>query len=306
MIMSIERPDVGLTFDFDGMSLWIGSFRSKNVSLISRGEFGVIGLKRLLALLAKKDIKASFMIPGHTAYCYPDLIKRIHDEGHEIGAHGWVHENPVLAGGPEEERANVERGLEAIDRVLGIRPLGYRTPAWDFSAATLDILIDLGFVWESSIMSVDFHPFYPRSGDVVSQTEPYVFGKLRNIVEFPASWWEDDFPTSEFVWPTKDYGLIPGYVAPSAIWEMWMGDFDYMADNEPAGIFGMTMHPQVIGRANRIAMLERMIDHMLARGAKFWRVLDYIQPWMEAHPLEQWAKENPELSGEAAYKFEAV
>ncbi len=117
-----------LTFDFDAMSLWIGSYQSRNPSMISRGEFGAVAVPRILDLLKKHGLAASFFIPGHTALAYPDLVRRIHGEGHEIGHHGWVHENPVdfdEAG----ERANIDRGLEALAKAANVTPKGYRSPA---------------------------------------------------------------------------------------------------------------------------------------------------------------------------------
>lgn len=112
------------------MSVWPGSLASRNPSTISRGEFGAVAVPRLLCLLERHAIPATFCIPDHTALAYPDLVRRIAAEGHEITHHGWVHENPAdfdEAG----ERANLERGLEVLHKMAGIRPTGYRSPAWD-------------------------------------------------------------------------------------------------------------------------------------------------------------------------------
>src|SRR5918911_221130 len=119
--VSESTYSVCLTFDFDGMSSWIGSWQSNNPSMISRGEFAIIGLERILALLAKHHAPATFFVPGHTAWAWPDLVRRIADEGHEIGHHGWVHENPASLE-REAERTVLERGFEALDFAAGVRP----------------------------------------------------------------------------------------------------------------------------------------------------------------------------------------
>ena len=105
----------GLTFDFDAMSVWLGSYKSRNPSMISRGEFGAIAVPRILDLLKKHDLQATFCVPGHTALAYPDIVRRIDAEGHEIAHHGWVHENPADFS-EAEERANLDRGLDALHR----------------------------------------------------------------------------------------------------------------------------------------------------------------------------------------------
>ncbi len=153
-----------LTFDFDAMSVWLGSYKTRNPSMVSRGEFGAIAVPRILDLLGKHRLPGTFCIPGHTALAYPDIVKRIRDEGHEIVHHGWVHENPAEfdeAG----ERENIEKGLEALHKAAGVRPKGYRSPSWDFSERTIKILLDYGFSYDSSLMGSDFIPYYARIDD---------------------------------------------------------------------------------------------------------------------------------------------
>ena len=143
--MARGSHSVCLTFDFDGMSIWIGSFQSNNPSMISRGEFALVGLPRLLALLREREVPATFFVPGHTAHAWPDLVAQIAEEGHEIGHHGWVHENPAKL----ERDAEIEvfeRGFEALEHVTGERPIGYRSAAWDFSPNSIDLLLDYGFL----------------------------------------------------------------------------------------------------------------------------------------------------------------
>jgi peptidoglycan/xylan/chitin deacetylase (PgdA/CDA1 family) len=283
-----------ITFDFDGMSSWIGSAKSNNPSMISRGQFGAVAIPRILDLLDRYQIRSSFAVPGHTAYAYPRLVAEIHDRGHELVHHGWVHENPAdfdEAG----ERNLLEQGLEALHRVAGVRPIGYRSPAWDFSERTIELLIEYGFRYDSSCMGHDFYPYYLRRGDQWSTTAAYQFGEVTELVELPVTWGLDDFPVSECV-----IGLNEGLRAPSAVEEMWRDDFDYARANYVDGLFTLTLHPQTIGRGNRMLMLERLIKHFAENDAKFETMGDYYDRWRQANPVSLWLEQNPDLSGELA------
>lgn len=277
----------GLTFDFDAASVWLGSYKSRNPSMISRGEFGAVAMFRVLDLLRKYEIAASFCVPGHTALSYPDLVRRIADGGHEIVHHGWVHENPADFS-EQDERRNIERGLEAIFAAAQVVPKGYRSPSWDFSERTIGILKDFGFVYDSSLMGSDFTPYYARQGDVFDDVNPFIFGENIDLVELPVSWLMDDFPHFEFV-ENDTYGLS----APSKVEEIWKGEFDYAHQHVSDGIFSITMHPQVIGRGHRMLMLERLIQYFSADGkAHFTTLIDYAETWRIAHPLDVWVRSN--------------
>ena len=154
MTAEIKDVRVALTFDFDACCVWIGTLGAKSPSMISRGEFGPIALRRILDLLDRFGIKSTFFIPGHSAVAFPEPTRMIRAAGHEIGHHGWVHENPAMLT-PEQERQVLERGLEALDRIAGARPVGYRSPAWDNSPATVSLLLEYGFEYESSLMGSD-------------------------------------------------------------------------------------------------------------------------------------------------------
>jgi len=274
-----------LTFDFDAMSVWLGSYKSRNPSMISRGEFGAVAVPRILDLLKKHGLPATFCIPGHTALAYPDLVNRIAGEGHEIAHHGWVHENPAdfdEAG----ERANIERGLEALRKAAGVTPRGYRSPSWDFSDRTIQILLDYGFLYDSSLMGSDFTPYYARISDAYDNTSAYRFGPNVDLVELPVTWLLDDFPHFEFV--DKDtYGLS----AASMVQEIWSDEFAYARQNLPGGLFSLTMHPQVIGRGYRLMMLERLIEMFRGHGDVIFTTLgSYASAWRAANPLADWLK----------------
>jgi len=274
-----------LTFDFDAMSVWLGSYKSRNPSMISRGEFGAVAVPRILDLLKKHGLPATFCIPGHTALAYPDLVNRIAGEGHEIAHHGWVHENPADFD-EASERANIERGLEALRKAAGVTPRGYRSPSWDFSDRTIQILLDYGFLYDSSLMGSDFTPYYARISDAYDNTSAYRFGPNVDLVELPVTWLLDDFPHFEFV--DKDtYGLS----AASMVQEIWSDEFAYARQNLPGGLFSLTMHPQVIGRGYRLMMLERLIEMFRGHGDVIFTTLgSYASAWRAANPLADWLK----------------
>ena len=283
-----------LTFDFDATSVWLGSYKSINPSMVSRGEFCAVAVPRILDLLKKYDLPATFCVPGHTAMAYPDIVRRIHDDGHEIAHHGWVHENPAEfdeAG----ERANIEKGLDALRRAAGVVPKGYRSPSWDFSSRTTQILVDYGFTYDSSLMGADFTPYYARVGDVFDDKSAYKFGPNVDLVELPVTWLLDDFPHFEFV--DKDtYGLS----ASSKVEEIWTEEFDYAYRNVPGGLFSLTMHPQVIGRGHRMMMLERLIGTFKSKeGVSFTRMIDYAISWRAANPLDRWIKSGEPQASQA-------
>jgi peptidoglycan/xylan/chitin deacetylase (PgdA/CDA1 family) len=296
--MTDGTPTVCLTFDFDSMSNWIGSLGATDPGMVTRGEFDTVAVPRLLRLLAKHDIQATFCVPGFTVCAYPNLVRAAADAGHEIVHHGWVHENPKSfdrAG----ERENLLRGIEVIERVVGRRPVGYRSPAWEFSPNTVGLLLEEGFEYDSGLMGDDFQPFYVRDGDVVSTTEPYRFGEIVDLVELPVSWGLDDWPYFEFA-----FGVNPNLSSPSHVLEIWGDEFDYMCTESPDGVYVLTMHPQVIGRGHRMMMLERLIEHMAGAGARFSRMDTFAAQWRARNPLEAWKSANPMRTGASALAFD--
>src|SRR5918998_212420 len=214
-----HRATVCLTFDFDAISLWIGPQGAASPSMISRGEFGAVGARRILRLLDRFGVPATFFVTGHTAETYPAIVREIAAAGHEIGHHGYLHENPAALGSVEREREVLAKGLRALDRVAGVRPVGYRSPAWDNSPHTVELLLEFGFRYESSLMGDDFTPYWCRVGDVIRPDGPYEFGPEVDLVELPVSWVLDDFPHFEYL-ALKDR-RSPGLSAPSKVEEIW-------------------------------------------------------------------------------------
>jgi peptidoglycan/xylan/chitin deacetylase (PgdA/CDA1 family) len=270
---------VCLTFDFDAISLWLGPFSAQSPSMISRGEFGVVAAKRILDLLKHYNIKSTWFVPGHTADTFPEAVAEVNAHGHEIGHHGYCHENPVLLEEPKE-REVIEKGITALERIIGKHPTGFRSPSWDLSPNTISLLLEYGFVYDSSMMGDDFHPYWCRLGDRFDLESPYHFGEQVDLVEMPVTWGLDDFPAFEYVsLPNK---LYPGLRTPDDVFSIWMGDFDYMCQHVSGGVFILTMHPQVIGRGHRMLLLDKLLKHMLEAGAKFARMIDYVDKWKEA------------------------
>jgi peptidoglycan-N-acetylglucosamine deacetylase len=285
--MTTATATVCLTFDFDAISLWIGPFGATSPSAISRGEFGAVGARRILELLDRKGIPASFFVTGHTADTYPHIVRDIAAAGHEIGHHGYLHENPISLGTREKEREVLELGFAALERAAGVRPTGYRSPAWDNSPFTIELLLEYGFRYESSLMGNDFTPYWCRVGDVVRPDGPYGFGAEVDLVEMPVSWILDDFPHFENVHLASGL-LTVGLSAPSKVEEIWQGEFDFMYRQVPDGVFNLTMHPQVIGRGHRMLMLERLVDYIAGHpGVTFSRLGDAADGFRAANPRRE-------------------
>ncbi len=241
---------------------------------LSRGEFGVVGAERLLALLRRRDIRATWFIPGHTIDTYPEACARIHEAGHEVGHHGYLHEPPATLD-REGEAAVLDLGIDRIRQLTGAPPAGYRSPSWDLSEHTVDLLLDRGFRYDSSLMGHDHQPYRCRTADVVVTDGPMRFGRETALWELPVSWSLDDYPHFEY---TRRTGLLQPGLAPTAgVLENWLDDFRYFAREAERGVLTYTMHPQVIGRGHRMLMLERLISGLASLGARFARMDEALE-----------------------------
>lgn len=254
-----KKIAVNFGFDFDSSSVWMESFAKTSPVYTSRGEYGAeVGVPRILELLDKYKIKSTFFIPGHTIDTYPELCKEIADRGHEIAHHGYVHEDPTELS-YEEEEAIMVKGLETLKKI-GVEPVGYRSPGFDYSPNTIEILEKYGFKYDSSLMGNDFYPYRPRPCKV-NFDKGNEFGEPANIVVMPVSWYMDDFPHSEFIMTRT--GMKPQ----SQTFEIWKGHFDYGLEHIENGVLDVAMHPQVIGRPHNITMLEEFIQYVLENDA---------------------------------------
>jgi peptidoglycan-N-acetylglucosamine deacetylase len=264
----MARHLVCLTFDFDALSLWIAR-KMVTPTPISRGEFGVVGAERILALLRRSGLPATWFIPGHTLETYPEICAQIHRAGHEIGNHGYLHEPPATLPRDQEE-AVLLRGSAAIRRITGSNPRGYRSPSWDLSPHTVELLLAHGFLYDSSMMAHDALPYRARTGDVFPNDAPARFGQSTSLIEMPVSWSLDDYPHFEyFRGPTF---LQQGLRRAGAVLENWVDDFRYMAQTSGWGVLTYTFHPQVTGRGHLLLLLERLIEALRAMDAEFVRM----------------------------------
>ncbi len=261
---------VCITFDFDAMTGMVAR-GLKTPTPVSRGEFGAVAVDRLLPLLARHKVPATWFVPGTVIRTYPDHCRRIVDGGHEIGHHGWSHTPPANLS-PEKEEEGLVRGNEAIIEMTGSPASGYRSPSWDLSEVTVDLLLKHGFLYDSSMMGHDHTPYFARRGDVVPDDEPIVFGEKTPLIEVPVSWSLDDFPHFEFL-RTRD-SLMPGLSNARLVLENWLDDFAYMQQAEQWGVLVYTFHPFVIGRGHRMLVLERLISQLAERGATFITMRD--------------------------------
>jgi len=229
---------------------------------MSRGEFGAeVGMPRLMRLLDKHKVRSTFCIPGHTIDTWPELCREVAAAGHEIGHHGYAHENPQPLK-PEEEVKVMELGLEALARI-GVKPRTYRAPYWDFSENTLGLLEKYGFDIDSSLLANDFHPYWIRPVEVHAD-RGNVFGQPSRILEIPGQWYLTDFSQVEFI-PGFQEGMRPAH----DLLDRWKAIFDYAVANEEGACYAFVVHPQSIGRAHMITRLEELIVHMKEGGAWF-------------------------------------
>jgi peptidoglycan/xylan/chitin deacetylase (PgdA/CDA1 family) len=261
----MPRHIVCLTFDFDTQSGLIARGMTTPTPL-SRGEFGLIGAQRIRAMLKSFGLRATWFVPGFTIESHPRACEAVLQEGHEIAHHSWAHIPPAQQSRAEEE-ADLVRANDAIVRLTGRKARGYRSPSWDLSEHTIDLLLAHGFLYESSLMGADYWPYRARRGDRVELGKPYGFGEESALIEMPISWSLDDYPHFEFVrTPTA---VLQGLQSARTVMESWLDEFRYMQQTVDWGILTYTMHPYVIGRGYRMLALEDLVKSLLAAGAVF-------------------------------------
>lgn len=278
--------DIQVAFgvDVDAVAGMLGSYGGEDSPCdISRGLFsGEVGGPRLIRLFEKYGLPATWFVPGHSIETFPDLTRMIVDAGHEIGVHGYSHENPI-AMTREQETAILDRSIELIEKVSGRRPTGYVAPWWEFSPVTNEILLERGIKYDHSLMHRDFEPYYVRVGDswkkidytkaAETWMEPLVRGRETDLVEIPANWYLDDLPPMMFI---KAAPNSHGFVSPRDIEQMWRDQFDWVYREMDQAAFTMTIHPDVSGRPQVLLMLERLIEHINSHEGVSWLTFDQI------------------------------
>ena len=278
----MPRHLVCVTFDFDAMSGLIARGLT-TPTYISRGEFGAVAVPRILAMLKKYGIRSTFYIPGFTLETYPRESAAIAEAGHEIAHHGWTHVPPNDMT-REQEEAGLVRANEQIRKLTGQNARGYRSPSWDLSPNSMDLLLKYDFLYDSSMMADDYTPYRVRQGDVVEVEKPMVFGKPTRLIELPIAWSLDDFPHFEFLRMKNQ--LMPGLMNANSVMENWINDFVYLKDNFDWGVLTYTFHPYVIGRGHRLMALEKLLRTVAEGGAQFVTMEDAAREYDRRAPFE--------------------
>jgi peptidoglycan/xylan/chitin deacetylase (PgdA/CDA1 family) len=253
------RVAVLLSFDADNETVSL-RFGEPSIGALSQGEYGArVALDRVVQLIDRHQVPASFFIPAVSLMLHPEMATTIKRSGHhEFGVHGWIHEmNTQLP--RDVERDLVKRALDYLTQVTGTRPVGYRAPSWNFSPNTLSIIRELGFMYESSMMSDD------RPYELLQNGQP------TGIVELPVEWILDDAPLFN----------VQGanYASPREVAQVWIDEFDKAWEERT--MFLLTMHPHIIGHRSRLVALELLINHMRAKGGVWFAthraVAEYVK-----------------------------
>jgi len=238
-----------LTFDLDAEAVVLTADISSvsRMTPMSHQSYGpLVGVPRILALLKRHDIEATFFVPGYSAQRYPQVVRSIAEAGHEIAHHSYFHEN--TAGMDEKtEAAMLDLGLRALRDVAGVRPDGYRAPMWEMNYHTPRLLAERGFRYDSSLMDSD-HPYllavdeHPETG---------------TLVEVPVSWGLDDWEQYAFLPDLIGSGVIE---SPAKALELWVLELEAM--HRLGAAFVLCCHPFLSGRPSRAEALERLIERM--------------------------------------------
>ncbi|MEV0197018.1 polysaccharide deacetylase [Nonomuraea sp. NPDC050691] len=270
--------------DVDAVAGWLGSYGGEDSPCdISRGLFaGEVGTPRLLRLFEKYDLRTTWFIPGHSIETFPDQTRMVVDGGHEIGVHGYSHENPI-AMSRDQESAILDHCIDLVEKYAGRRPTGYVAPWWEFSPVTNELLLERGIKYDHSLMHDDFTPYYVRVGDSWTKIDysrpaaewmkPLQRGEETDLVEIPANWYLDDLPPMMFV---KASPNSHGFVSPRHLEEMWRDQFDWVYRECDYAAFTMTIHPDVSGRPQNLLMHERLIEYINGHEGVRWVTFDEI------------------------------
>lgn len=274
-----KQIKVAFGTDVDAVGGWLGSYGGEeSPDDISRGIFaGEVGAPRLLELFRRYDLKQTWFWPGHSIETFPEQFEACVAAGHEIGVHGYSHENPI-AMSREQETEILDHCIDLIETRSGSRPTGYVAPWWEFSNVTNELLLERGIKYDHSLMHRDFEPYYVRVGDSWTKIDydaasahdwmkPLVRGEETDLIEIPANWYLDDLPPMMFI---KSSPNSHGFVNPRDIEQMWRDQFDWVYREMDYAAFTMTIHPDVSGRPQVLLALERLIDHITGHDGTEW------------------------------------
>ena len=261
------RVAVMLSFDVDNETIWLRN-GDTNVGGLSQGQYGArVGLGRILRLLDEHDISATFFGPAISFSLAPAMIAAIQASGrHEIGVHGWIHERNAVLPRDDEERL-LKMAVARMTELIGQRPVGYRAPSWNFSDNTLELLIELGFLYDSSLMADD-RPY-----------ELNAHGEPTGLVELPVDWILDDAPLMN---PLGDR-----YSNPREVLQVYKDEFDIAYEEKTT--FVLTMHPHYIGHRSRIVALRELIEYIKTKPEVWFGTHEQAVRWVR----EQAGMDNP-------------
>lgn len=240
------RCAVALSFDSDHETNELRD-GGNSVARLSWGEFGARrGIPRIRQVLDRHEVKATFFVPAVAALLHPDEQRALAQDGHEIGLHGWIHElNTTLDAATEREL--MMRAADTLERVSGQRPVGMRTPSWDYSPATLSIAREMGLLYDSSLFSDD---------------DPYEIlqdGQPTGMVELPVEWIRDD----AVYFMMNRFGAQRPYTPPADVLDIFLREFE--GAYAEGGMFLLTMHPHVTGYRSRIFILDQLLERIVAK-----------------------------------------
>ena len=251
--MAEKKIFVSFGIDIDAVGGWLGSY----------GMFaGEVGVPRLLKLFQREELPATWYWPGHSIETFPEQFDEVVAAGHEIGVHGYSHENPI-AMTRQQETEILDYCTDLIEKRSGTRPVGYVAPWWEFSPITNELLVERGFLYDHSLMHNDHTPYYVRVGDSWTNInyeaesahewmKPLVRGEETDLIELPASWYLDDLPPMMFI---KSSFTSHGFVSPRDIEQLWADQFDWVVREMDYAVFPITIHPDVSGRPQNQLML---------------------------------------------------
>ncbi|WP_227375939.1 polysaccharide deacetylase family protein [Haladaptatus halobius] len=285
--------DVAIGVDADCVAGWLGSYGGEDSPAdLSRGlSAGNEGIPRMLELFETEDVTTSWYVPGHTIETFRDEIEAVADAGHELGIHGYSHENPTDLT-REQEDAIMEASIDLIKDITGERPAGHRASWWEFSENTPELVEKHDFLYDSSLMEREFEPGYMRKGDRWEKIdyerdpdtwmEPYRYGEETDVVEIPISWYRDDIPPMMFI---KHPHYNMGYASPRMIHEeLYKAQFDFLYNRRGAGVYTLTIHPDVHGKPHMIPLLEEFIQYVKGHENAEFKTLEAIARKYEDDP----------------------
>ncbi|MBM3394013.1 MAG: polysaccharide deacetylase [Betaproteobacteria bacterium] len=260
------RCALALSFDSDHDTTELRD-GGQSIGRLSWGQFGSrVGIPKILDILRRHDVRASFYVPAVTALLYPDEQRQLVADGHEVGIHGWIHElNANL--GYDAERALMLRACDTLTQITGTRPVGLRTPSWDFSPHTLRIIREMGLRYDSSLMADE------DCYELLENDEP------TGVVELPVEWVRDDAP---YFWMNRFASHRP-YTPPTAVFDIFRREFD--AAYAEGGVCQITFHPHVIGYRSRIWILAELIRHARSHPDVWFATHAEVVEWARLHAV---------------------